>query len=50
MTPAGSFHPTSRSVSVLFSKWAGTDVLIGGEDRLILNEADILGVIEASRA
>jgi len=35
---------------VLFSKWAGTDVLIGGEDRLILNEADILGVIEASRA
>ena len=35
---------------MLFSKWAGTDVLIGGEDRLILNEADILGVIEASRA
>ena len=31
---------------VLFGKWAGTDVIIGGEERLILKEADILGVIE----
>ncbi|WFU34363.1 co-chaperone GroES [Bradyrhizobium brasilense] len=31
---------------VLFGKWAGTDVIIDGEDRLILKEADILGVIE----
>jgi len=31
---------------VLFGKWAGTDVIINGEDRLILKEADILGVIE----
>jgi chaperonin GroES len=31
---------------VLFGKWAGTDVLIDGEDRLILKESDILGVIE----
>jgi chaperonin GroES len=31
---------------VLFGKWAGTDVLIDGEERLILKEADILGVIE----
>ena len=31
---------------VLFGKWAGTDVIIDGEDRLILKERDILGVIE----
>jgi chaperonin GroES len=31
---------------VLFGKWAGTEVLIDGEDRLILKESDILGVIE----
>ncbi len=31
---------------VLFRKWAGTDVLIDGEERLILEESDILGVIE----
>jgi chaperonin GroES len=31
---------------ILFGKWAGTDVLIDGEERLILKETDILGVIE----
>ena len=31
---------------VLFGKWSGTDVIIDGEDRLILKEADIFGVIE----
>jgi chaperonin GroES len=31
---------------VLFGKWAGTDVVIDCEERLILKEADILGVIE----
>jgi chaperonin GroES len=31
---------------VLFGKWAGTEVIIGGEDRLILKESDILGVVE----
>jgi chaperonin GroES len=31
---------------VLFGKWAGSDVIIDGEDRLILKETDILGVIE----
>jgi chaperonin GroES len=33
---------------VLFGKWAGTEVVIEGEDRLILKESDILGVIEGS--
>ena len=31
---------------VLFGKWAGTDVIIAGEERLILKEADILGIVE----
>jgi chaperonin GroES len=31
---------------VLFGKRAGTDMLIDGEERLILEESDILGVIE----
>jgi chaperonin GroES len=31
---------------VLFGKWSGTDVIIDGEDRLIMNEADVFGVIE----
>src|ERR1700722_19152504 len=31
---------------VLFGKYAGTEVKIDGEDRLIVREDDILGVIE----
>lgn len=30
---------------VLFSKYSGTEVKIGGEERLILREDDILGVM-----
>ena len=32
--------------TVLFGKYAGTDVKIDGEDHLILREDDILGVVE----
>jgi chaperonin GroES len=44
----GKVRPLDVKVGdrVLFGKWAGTEVLIGGEDRLILKESDILGVIE----
>jgi chaperonin GroES len=31
---------------VLLGTWAGADVLIDGDDRLMLKESDILGVIE----
>ena len=31
---------------VLFGKWAGTEVIIDGEDSLIMKESDIFGVIE----
>jgi chaperonin GroES len=47
---SGKLRPLDVKVGdrVLFGKWAGTEVLIGGEDRLILKESDILGVIESS--
>ena len=32
--------------TILFSKYAGTEVRIDGEDHLILREEDVLGVIE----
>ena len=31
---------------ILFSKYAGTEVKIGGEEHLIMREEDVLGVIE----
>jgi chaperonin GroES len=30
---------------VLFGKWSGTEVKIGGEDLLIMKESDILGIV-----
>jgi chaperonin GroES len=31
---------------ILFSKYAGTDIKIDGEDYVIMREDDILGIIE----
>ena len=44
----GALRPLDVKVGdrVLFGKWSGTEVLIDGEDRLIMKESDILGVIE----
>jgi len=44
----GRIQPLDVKASdrVLFGKWSGTEVIIDGEDRLILKEADILGIIE----
>ena len=33
---------------ILFGKWSGTEVKIGGDDLLIMKESDIMGVIETS--
>ena len=33
---------------VLFGKWSGTEVKVGGEELLIVNESDIMGVIEGA--
>ena len=31
---------------VVFSKWAGTEVKVNGEDLMVMKESDIIGVIE----
>ena len=35
---------------VLFGKWSGTEVRIDGQDLLIMNEADIMGVVSKPAA
>ncbi len=32
---------------VIFSKWAGTEVTIEGEDLMVMKESDIIGIIAA---
>ena len=31
---------------IIFGKWSGTEVKIGGEELLIMKESDIMGIIE----
>jgi chaperonin GroES len=33
---------------VIFGKWSGTEVTIDGQDLLIMNESDIMGVLTKS--
>jgi chaperonin GroES len=33
---------------VLFSKWAGTEVTIDGEELLVMKESDVMGILEKS--
>jgi chaperonin GroES len=44
----GKVRPLDIKVgdTVLFSKYAGTEIKIEGKERLILREEDILGVVE----
>lgn len=32
---------------VIFSKWAGTEVTIDGEDLMVMKESDIIGIVAA---
>ena len=43
----GTVQPLDIRVGdrVLFAKWSGTEVIIEGEDRLIMKESDVFGVI-----
>ncbi len=43
----GKITPLDVSVGdrVLFGKWSGTEVKVGGEDLLIMKESDILGIL-----
>ena len=45
---AGKLQPldVGKGNVVLFGKWSGTEVRIGGDDLLIMKEADILGIVE----
>src|SRR3981189_784730 len=44
---AGKLIPIDIRVGdrVLFGKWSGTEVVIDGEDLLIMKEADVFGVL-----
>jgi chaperonin GroES len=33
---------------VLFGKWSGTEVRIGGDELLIMKESDIMGIVEGA--
>lgn len=35
----------SEGDRILFGKWSGTEVRIGGEDLLIMKESDVMGII-----
>jgi chaperonin GroES len=35
---------------VLFGKWSGTEVKIDGEELIIMKEADVMGVLEGTKA
>ena len=45
----GSLSPLTVQVGdqVIFGKYSGTEIKVDGEDRLILKEEDILGIIES---
>ena len=45
---AGKLIPIDLKVGerVLFGKWSGTEVVIDGEDLLIMKESDVFGVVE----
>ena len=44
----GKIHPLDVEVGerVLFGKWSGTEIKIGGEELIIINESDLMGVVE----
>ena len=35
---------------VLFGKWSGTEVKIGGEELLVMKESDIIGIVDSAAA
>jgi chaperonin GroES len=49
---AGKLIPIDIRVGdrVLFGKWSGTEVVIDGEDLLIMKESDVFGVVEEGQA
>ncbi|GGG49999.1 10 kDa chaperonin [Caldovatus sediminis] len=35
---------------ILFGKWSGTEVKLGGEELLIMKESDVMGILENASA
>ncbi len=35
---------------ILFGKWSGTDIVLEGEELLIMKESDVMGVVETKAA
>ena len=35
---------------ILFGKWSGTEVIVAGEELMIMKESDILGILESTAA
>ena len=35
---------------VLFGKWSGTEVKVGGEELLVMKESDIIGIVDTPAA
>ena len=48
INPEGKLIPMNVKVGdkVLFGKWSGSEVKVNGEERLLIKEAEILGVVE----
>ena len=48
VTEEGKVVPMNVKVGdkVLFGKWSGTEVKLNGEERLIIKESEILGIVE----
>ena len=48
VSPEGKVIPMTVKVGdkVLFGKWSGSEVKINGEERLLIKEPEILGIIE----
>jgi chaperonin GroES len=48
----GQLHPLDIKAGdhVLFGKWSGAEIKLDGEDLIIMNETDIMGVVDAAVA
>ena len=48
----GQVHPLDVKAGdrVLFARWSGTEVKIDGEELVIMNESDVMGMIDSGAA
>ena len=47
-TEEGRIHPLDVKAGdrVLFGKWSGTEVMVEGEELMIMKESDVMGVLQ----